>query len=214
MVTAIRIDPGAGHGKKPDLGTDPGFAPVGVVAPGCDMRSKHAHSQPPDRGLAPQFRLLPWRKEGAILSSMETNAPHPGQDDARDALEAAARSEAIARHPSLPGWYFPLMALVVAAVVAAQMLPSSQRIAPLGTAVVVILLVNRHVQTSTGIVWDSTRLHGQVPFLAAVLGVILATAVTVAITESEWVWAAGAAVAAGVALVAGVIYARKSPADD
>ena len=151
---------------------------------------------------------------------METSAPHPGQDDApdapdaRDALEAAARSEAVARHPSLPGWYFPLMALVVAAVVAAQMLPSSQRVLLLGAAIVVILMVNRHAQTSTGIVWDSTRLRGQLPFLAAVLGVILATAVTVAITDIEWVWAAGAAVAAGVVLVTGVIYSRQSPADD
>lgn len=145
---------------------------------------------------------------------METNAAHPGQDDARDALEAAARSEAVARHPSLPGWYFPLMALVVAAVVAAQMLPSSQRVALLGLAVAVILMVNRHVQTSTGIVWDSTRLRGQVPFLAAVLGVILAAAITVAITENQWVWAVGAAVAAGVVVVTGVIYARASPADD
>lgn len=145
---------------------------------------------------------------------METNASHPGQDDARNALEAAARSEAVARHPSLPGWYFPLMALVVAAVVAAQMLDSSQRVLLLGAAIVVILMVNRHVQTRSGIVWDSTRLRGQVPFLAAVLGVIGATAVTVAVTEDDWVWAAGAAVAAGVVLVAGVIYARHTPADD
>jgi len=145
---------------------------------------------------------------------METNASHPGQDDARDALETAARSEALATHPTLPGWYFPLMALVVAVVLAAQMLPSSQRVALLGAAVVVILMVNHHVQTSTGIVWDSTRLRGHMPFLVAVLGVILATAVTVAITEIQWVWAIGAVAAAFVVVVAGVIYTRHGAAND
>lgn len=149
-----------------------------------------------------------------MVSSMETSAPRPGHDDARDALEAAARSEAVVRHPSLPGWYFPVMAVVVAAVMGAQMLSSTQRISLLGAAIIVILMVNRHVQTSTGVVWDSTRLRGQVPFLVVVLGVILATAITVAITDDEWVWAAGAGVAAVVVLLAGVLYARQSPADD
>jgi tellurite resistance protein TehA-like permease len=147
---------------------------------------------------------------------METNASYSSQDDARsarDALEAAARSEAVARHPRLPGWYFPVMALVVAAVMAAQMLPSSRRVALLGAAIVVILMVNRYVQTSAGLVWDSTRLRGQVPFLVAVLGVVVATAVTVTISEDDRVWAVGAAVTAAVVLVAGAIYARQSPAD-
>jgi len=145
---------------------------------------------------------------------METNSPRPGQDAARDALEAANRSEDVVRHPRVPRWYFPVMAVVVAAVIAAQMLPSGQRVALLGVAVVVILMVNRHVQTSTGIVWDARRLRGQLPFVAVLLGVVIATAITVAITEIEWVWAVGAGVAAVVVLVAGVLYARQSPADD
>ncbi|MFT4008867.1 MAG: hypothetical protein QM655_02375 [Nocardioidaceae bacterium] len=141
---------------------------------------------------------------------METNAPRPGHDAARDALEAASRSEAVARHPKVPAWYFPLMALVVAVVVAAQMLPSNQRIVVLGAAVVVILMVNRHVQSSTGIVWDVGRLRGQIPFLAALLVVILATATTVAVTGHEWVWAVGAGVAAVVVVVSGVLYSRRA----
>lgn len=139
---------------------------------------------------------------------METSASHPGQDAARDALEAAARAESVVLHPTLPRWYFPVMAAVVAAVMGAHMLPSGERIALLGAAVVVILAVNRHAQASTGIVWDSTRLRGQVPFLVAVLGVVVATAIADLLTDNERVWAAGAAVAAAVVLVAGVLHAR------
>lgn len=128
-------------------------------------------------------------------------------------MDAAARSEDAARHPRLPGWYFPLMALAVAAVMAGQMLPSGQRVTLLGAIIVVILMVNRHVQSSSGIVWDATRLRGQVPFLIAIFTVIVATAVVVAITEIAWAWLVGGAVGAVVVLVAGAIYTRTSPGD-
>lgn len=129
---------------------------------------------------------------------METNSRTPGPNDV------------VTDHPRLPGWYFPLMAAVLAVVLAAQMASSASRIVLLGAAVVVILMTNSHVQRTTGVIWDSTRLRGQVPFLVVILAVIAATAIAVAMTEATWIWAVGAGVAALVVLITGVVYRRHS----
>lgn len=144
---------------------------------------------------------------------MDTEAHPPNQDEARRALEIARHSEAVARHPRLPRWYFPLMAVVLAAVMLAQML-TDQRIAVLAVAVVVLLVANRQAQASTGVVWDSTRLRGQVPFLVVVIGIVAATAATAALIDEPRVWILGAAAAAAAVLLTGLVYGRQGDGDD
>ena len=137
---------------------------------------------------------------------METESPHPDPRQAREALDEADRAAEAARRPALPTWFFPVMAVLVVALLAAQMLDGGVRRTAMFGVLVVALLLNVQAQRQTGIAWRSDRLRGQLPFLIVILALIAATAVAVAISGLTWLWAVGALAAGAVVLVTGALY--------
>lgn len=136
--------------------------------------------------------------------------PDPTQREAREALGLADKADSAVRNPVLPAWFFAAMAVLVAAVLLAQMLDTTQRSTVMFGAVAIALLLNMTVQNKRGVSFAAFRFRDLAPFLVTVLVVIGGTAVAYAVTEEDWVWAVGAGLAAIVVLVTGAAYRRRT----
>ncbi|NEK86253.1 hypothetical protein GCU60_10845 [Blastococcus saxobsidens] len=136
---------------------------------------------------------------------METPSP----EEARAALDQLSADESAVRYPPLPRWFFLAQAALVAGICLAQLLPRSDaRNAMFGAAVVAVVLGGRYWFHRPQVAWVAPSARDMFPFLAALLAVAVACLVVDATTGAEWIWIAGAVVAAGIVLFTGHAYRR------
>jgi hypothetical protein len=136
---------------------------------------------------------------------METPTP----EDARRTLEQLAEDAAAVRYPPLPRWFFPVQALLVAALFLAQLLPPDA--APevtLAAAACAFVLGLRYWLYRDGVAGVTPDVGDMGWYLAGILGTTVTCFVVAGTTEAWWVWIFGAAVAAGIVLWTGRSYAR------
>jgi hypothetical protein len=140
---------------------------------------------------------------------METPSPQ----EARATLDQLSDDESAVRYPPLPRWFFAAQAAVVAGLCLAQLLPSSDsRNATFAVAVVALVLGGRYWLYRDQVAWVSPSLRDMLPFLAGLLGTVLACLVVEETTGAWWCWIVGAVVAAGIVLGTGHTY-RKTYGD-
>ena len=141
---------------------------------------------------------------------METNGERGrlSPEEARAALDDAHAAEDVVRHPVLPGWFFPAMAAVLAALLLGQMLSEEQRTTISLGSVAVALLLNYLAHRQSGASWVTYRLRDMAPMLGTLLVIIFGAAIAAEVTGDEWYWAIGAGASVVVVLVTGFLYNR------
>ena len=141
---------------------------------------------------------------------METgSSPSPSPREAREALQQLAADESAVRYPPIPGWFFVVQAALVACLHLARLLPPSDASsASFAVAVAAVVLGSRYWMNRDGVAWASARLADMAPFLAAILGSMVACWAIDASTGADWVWIVGAVVSAAVVLRTGRTYVR------
>jgi hypothetical protein len=145
---------------------------------------------------------------------METGSDRvPTPDEARATLRQLMEDESAVRYPPLPRWFFVAQAALVAGICLAQLLPPSDaRNAAFAVAVVAMVLGGRYWLYRDQVAWVSPSFRDMAPFLAAVLGTVLACLVVAGTTDAWWIWIVGAVVVAGIVLRTGHTY-RKAYGD-
>lgn len=133
----------------------------------------------------------------------------PSSQEARRALEQLAQDENAVRYPPLPRWFFLAQAALVAGICLARLLPPSDaRHATFAVAVAATVLGGRYWIFRDHVLGVSPSFGDMLPFLAGLLGTVLACFVVTETTDAWWVWIIGAVVAAGIVLRTGNTYRR------
>ena len=143
---------------------------------------------------------------------METGSGQPpSRDEAKQTLYQLGEDESAIRYPSLPQWFFPAMAALVAGLALAQMMePSRSHQATLALGVVALVLASRYWFNREGVSWASARFTDTAPFLLGILGTFALSWIVSATTGARWTWIVGAVVAAGIVIHTGRKYRRES----
>lgn len=141
---------------------------------------------------------------------METgDAPVPSADDARRALEQVERDEQSVRYPALAPWFFVVMALAIAAIFLAQLLPTPHSLyASFAVAVAAAVLGGRYWLNRKGLAWVSVKASDIAPFVGGMLVLGVACVIVAEVTASPWFWAVGAVLAAGIVWFTGGAYRK------
>ena len=133
----------------------------------------------------------------------------PSRRDARATLDQLTADENAVRYPPLPRWFFPAQAALTACLCLVQLLPPSDaRNAMFALAVAAIVLGGRYWlfrDRVSGVLPSSSDM---LPFLAAILGTVVACLVVEETTRAGWVWIVGAVVVGGIVLGTGRRYRR------
>jgi len=138
----------------------------------------------------------------------------PSAQDARSTLDQLAADEAAVRYPPLPRWFFPAQGVLIAGLLLAQLLPSTSdaRSATAAVAVAAVVLGGRYWLFRDQVAGVQPSVRDMLPFLAAILGTVIACLVVDATTGAWWIWIIGAVVVAGIVLGTGRSY-RKTYGD-
>lgn len=141
---------------------------------------------------------------------METPGARPTPGQARDALAQLADDEAAVRYPSIPRWFFLVMAFIVAGLFLARLLTSSSAHgATIGLAVAALVLGSRYWLNRPGVAWTSIKVRDLLPFVGSVLGAFAVCWAVEATTGAAWVWVLGALAGAVLVVVTGRRYRRE-----
>ena len=136
---------------------------------------------------------------------METPSPQ----DARAALDQLTADEAAVRYPPLPRWFFLVQATLAGGLLLAQLLPPADaRPATVALAVAAVVLGGRYWLFRDRVSGVLPSSGDMLPFLAAILGTVLACVVVAGTTGAWWAWIVGAVVVAGIVLGTGRTYRR------
>jgi len=138
---------------------------------------------------------------------METTAQGSDSHDARAALERAQRAERAVRGVQTPRWFFPVSAVLFAALILTQLLGERSAVYLVAVAMIIVgfnLLAARRA----GVLGGFSRNPG---FLATMFGVFLAVVISIVwyeVAGQEWTVVLMAIVAAVLVLVGGWLYRR------
>jgi len=144
---------------------------------------------------------------GDDLTPGPTSGPTP--EEARELLGHLASDEEAVRYPPISAWFFAVQSAVVGALFLVRLLPSDDASrATLALGIVAVLLGSRYWFNRDGVSWATAKLADMVPFLLVLLLLAVGCLVVDATTAASWVWAVGAALAAGVVWRTGQVYRR------
>jgi hypothetical protein len=166
----------------------------------------------------PESRALTYRKVNGYLSNMETDQgsgtppPRPTPEEASIALREAQLARSSLDTIPVPGWYFPITALLVGGLTLSQLLPSIATIVVVGALGACLGGLVRVYANKIGIRLRISEAKGRLVWPPVVAITLLN--VTAAVLDlgygQEWGWIIAAAANAGIILVWGS-YLRRHP---